>query len=654
MNNQQDFRSLEDFGSLDGVDIGIYIHIPFCQVRCSYCDFNTYAGLGHLVNDYVAALCAEIRGSHPHPNPLPVRERGQTPSPSQGETFEPETVRAALAATERDRTAPSPCKGETFESETVRAAVAATERDRTAPSHCKGETFEPETVRAAIATTDRERTAPSHCKGGTFESETVRAAVAATERDRTAPSPCKGGTFESETVRAAIAAMEWERTAPSPSQGGTFEPETVMAAIAATDRERTAPSPCKGGTFEPETVRAAVAATERDRTAPSPSQGETFESETVMAAIATTDRERTAPSHCKGGTFESETVRAAIATTDRERTAPSPCKGEGWGEGRERSCAGTIYFGGGTPSLLRSEHLERILTACRAAFRVTGDAEITIEANPGTVGEDGLWAMRRLGINRLSLGVQSFDDDMLRVLDRLHNADQAREAHAAARRAGFDNVSLDFMYGLPGQTLDHWRATLAQAIALTPEHLSLYALTLEEHTPMAQRVAAGQLAVPDEDTVADMYALAEDVLDEAGYLHYEISNWASSQATVARHNSLYWRRQPYLGFGAGAHSFDGARRSSNALHPRAYTEHIQAGQPAQAESEEITPDMARAETMFLGLRLLQEGVSAEECAMYAQHVDDLIGLGLLERACGRVRLTRRGRLLSNRVFVRFL
>jgi oxygen-independent coproporphyrinogen-3 oxidase len=330
-------------------------------------------------------------------------------------------------------------------------------------------------------------------------------------------------------------------------------------------------------------------------------------------------------------------------------------------EGVQGYSAATIYFGGGTPSLLSETHLHRVLVACRASFDVSADAEITLEANPGTVTADSLRAMRKLGVNRLSLGAQSLDDDMLHLLDRLHNAQQAREALALARRAGFDNVSLDFMYGLPGQTLDHWRRTLDQAIALQPEHLSLYALTLEEHTPMFQRVASGDVRLPDDDTVADMYTLAEDALDAAGYLHYEISNWSSSVERMSRHNSLYWRRRPYRGFGAGAHSFDGDRRFANVLHPRDYIERMRTTGSALGESETLTPQMARAETMFLGLRLLIDGVrvnspseGCEPSEGFQRQIGDLVQAGLLEVDDRRVRLTRRGRLLSNQVFVRFM
>ena len=344
---------------------------------------------------------------------------------------------------------------------------------------------------------------------------------------------------------------------------------------------------------------------------------------------------------------------------DGESASPVRPQQEASGQRRRAS---TIYLGGGTPSLLSTTNLEHILTSCRQSFAVDPGAEVTIEANPGTVSAESLRATRAMGFNRLSLGVQSLDDAMLHLLDRLHTADQAIAAYVAARQAGFDNISLDFIYGLPGQSLEHWQKTLDQAIALRPDHLSLYALTLEDHVPMARRVAAGALSLPDEDSVADMYTLAEEALQRAGYIHYEISNWATSPETASRHNSLYWRRQPYRGFGAGAHSFDGQQRFSNVLHPREYITRISSGGSALSESETITPDMARSETMFLGLRLLLEGVTDEQFAaqhgrslsVYAPQIDDLVRSGLLQWVDGRLLLTRRGRLLSNQAFVRFL
>lgn len=329
---------------------------------------------------------------------------------------------------------------------------------------------------------------------------------------------------------------------------------------------------------------------------------------------------------------------------------------------QDRITASTIYLGGGTPSLLKPALVQSILGACRDTFTVAPGAEITLEANPGTATPASLSSLQQMGVNRLSLGVQSLDDAMLRLLDRLHTAGQAREAYQAARQAGFDNISLDFMYGLPGQTLDHWQNTLAQAVALHPNHLSLYALTLEEHVPMAARVRAGGLSLPDDDAAADMYTLAEDVLDTTGFVHYEISNWAASPETRSRHNTIYWQRQPYFGFGAGAHSLVANRRYANVLHPRDYIARLQSGASPEAESEAISTRLAMAETMFLGLRLLQEGVSAQQfmaqtgqpLSAFSRQIGELTAQRLLEATGDGVILTRRGRLLSNQVFVRFL
>jgi oxygen-independent coproporphyrinogen-3 oxidase len=358
---------------------------------------------------------------------------------------------------------------------------------------------------------------------------------------------------------------------------------------------------------------------------------------------------------------------------------------------------GTLYFGGGTPSLLSLEQIKRILDAIRRTFALAEDAEITLEANPGTVDLAYLQGLMALGINRLSLGVQSFDDATLRLMGRIHTAAEAVEAYRLARAAGFDNVNLDLIYGVPGQTLAQWQATLAQAVALAPEHLSLYALTLEHDVPLARRIASGELPPPDDDAAAAMYELAEEVLAAAGYVHYEISNWArevpSSTFHVSRsnlehetprngghgtawnlelacrHNLLYWHNQPYLGFGAGAHSSlpsprrRGAggevrggevwRRWCNVLHPADIAEEVQ----------ELSTAEVMAETMILGLRLVQEGVRCADFRqrfgrdvreVYGAQLAQLRELGLLEADDQRVRLTPRGRLLGNEVFQRFL
>ncbi|GAG27108.1 unnamed protein product, partial [marine sediment metagenome] len=224
-----------------------------------------------------------------------------------------------------------------------------------------------------------------------------------------------------------------------------------------------------------------------------------------------------------------------------------------WREPTQHMRVATVFLGGGTPSLLPLAEVEHIMTALRQRFRLAANAEVSFEANPGTVDCPYLEGLRSLGVNRLSLGVQSFHDDELATLGRIHTAAQAREAYHTARLAGFDNVNLDLIYDLPRQTMTAWQYTVREAVALRPDHLSLYALTLEEGTPLADDVARGRLPPPDADLAADMYLWAEDALAAAGYQHYEISNWALPDREC-RHNLAYWLNEPYLGLGAGAHS----------------------------------------------------------------------------------------------------
>lgn len=321
----------------------------------------------------------------------------------------------------------------------------------------------------------------------------------------------------------------------------------------------------------------------------------------------------------------------------------------------------TVYLGGGTPTVLDIEQLGRILAACAPACLRSEDAELTVEVNPGTIDRDRLVALRYLGVNRLSLGVQSLDDSVLRFLGRIHSADQARQAMSMCRQAGFDNVNLDFIYGLPDQTLEDWRQTLDSAVQLAPEHLSLYSLTVEPGTVLYQWMERGQVVLPDEDSVADMYTLAEEVLDAAGYEHYEISNWARP-GKPCRHNLVYWANEPYIGFGAGAHSYLAGCRRQNVAEPGVYAVRQAQGTDALGAEEAIDRDLEMAETMFLGLRR-SGGVSRHEFHRrfgsdlnehYGSVIDELCGLGLLTKDGDWVRLTRRGRLLGNEVFVRFL
>lgn len=337
----------------------------------------------------------------------------------------------------------------------------------------------------------------------------------------------------------------------------------------------------------------------------------------------------------------------------------------------------TVFFGGGTPSLLPIEEVERITAAIRDRFAVEPEAEVTLEANPGTVDLDYLRALLALGVNRLSLGVQSFHDDELAALDRIHSAAEAKEAYRWAREAGFQRVNLDLIYGLPEQPMERWQACLERAVRLAPDHMSLYALTVEEGTKLAYDIDHGRIPEPDGDAQAAMYEWAQERMERAGYGQYEISNWARP-GQECRHNLVYWRNRDWLGLGAGAHSHLGGFRFADAYSPKQYVARVQeAGSQERAGDdlrsllrampqvtyvEEPSPELARADTLIMGLRL-NEGVSlaefrrrfgagAEEA--HASAFAELISLGLLERANGRLRLTPRGRLLANEVFTRLL
>ena len=322
----------------------------------------------------------------------------------------------------------------------------------------------------------------------------------------------------------------------------------------------------------------------------------------------------------------------------------------------------TIYLGGGTPTVLPLALLGEILDTCRKHFTMAAGAEITVEANPGTVDSGYLAGLREKGVTRLSIGVQSFHDNELRLLGRIHTAAQAVESYRLARQAGWSNINLDLIYGLPRQTLSRWRATLRQAIHLRPDHLSLYCLSVEEDTPLGQRIARGELPVPNPDLAAEMYILAEEMLDRTGYIHYEISNWAQP-GHECRHNLTYWHNLPYLGLGAGAHSFFNRQRWHNVLSPADYITRLEAGSPSAEEVEELNEALEVAETVILGLRLVQEGVRFADFRerfgwdlrdVYGREIRKMEQAGLLEVDRERVRLTARGRLLGNEVFQQFL
>ena len=337
----------------------------------------------------------------------------------------------------------------------------------------------------------------------------------------------------------------------------------------------------------------------------------------------------------------------------------------------------TVFFGGGTPSLLPIEQVERVMTALRERFALAPDAEVTLEANPGTVDLEYLRALLDAGVDRISFGVQSFHDDELAALDRIHSAAEAEEAYGWAREAGFRRVNLDLIYGLPEQPLARWQASLERAIALRPDHMSLYALTVEEGTKLAYDIEHGSVPEPDGDAQAEMYEWSQGRMAEAGYRQYEISNW-SLPGQECRHNLVYWRNGDWLGLGAGAHSHLGGLRFADVYSPKRYVQ--LAGETAQAPPEdrdagalvkgmrqvtfveEPRPELARADTLIMGLRL-NEGVSLAEFRRrfgpdadedYAATFEEFVSLGLLERANGRIRLTGRGRLLANELFTRLL
>ncbi len=320
----------------------------------------------------------------------------------------------------------------------------------------------------------------------------------------------------------------------------------------------------------------------------------------------------------------------------------------------------TLFIGGGTPTLLPVSDLERIIRVA-SSLSVQPPEEISIEANPGTVSPDSLQALRRMGINRLSLGVQSFDGRLLQVLGRVHTADEAVAAVDWARRAGFANINLDLMFALPGQSLQQWQATLAAALDLWPEHISCYSLIIEEGTPFGQMYDKGLLPLPGEDLEAEMFEYAVRQLKAAGYEHYEISNFARP-GYRCKHNQIYWRCAPYLGLGCGAHSYWGGERRANAAKPAEYRRLALQGRLPIVERQVLTKDEQMDESMMLGLRML-EGVSAKGFRrrfglqltdVYGPQIQRLQASGLVHWDSDRLSLTPRGLLLGNQVFAAFL
>jgi oxygen-independent coproporphyrinogen-3 oxidase len=320
----------------------------------------------------------------------------------------------------------------------------------------------------------------------------------------------------------------------------------------------------------------------------------------------------------------------------------------------------TIFLGGGTPSLLPAAQIGRILDTIGEVFAVQPGAEITLEANPGPLRPRHLAGFRAAGVTRLSIGVQTFNPRGLDALGRLHTSAESKQAIMHARAAGFASVSADLIFGWQGQTLADWRDDLQTAIALHPDHLSAYSLTVEEGTPLAHAVAAGTTSVADEDLYADMFLAAEELLTGAGYCHYETSNYARP-GHRSRHNCGYWVNGDYLGFGVGAHSHRRDRRFWNARDLHTYLKNVQDGN-AEVDSETISEAIARAETMFLGTRLA-EGIAESAFAdrhgyavdaIYGRQIAEYVTRGVVTRIGGRIALAPEARLLADEIAVRFL
>jgi oxygen-independent coproporphyrinogen-3 oxidase len=315
--------------------------------------------------------------------------------------------------------------------------------------------------------------------------------------------------------------------------------------------------------------------------------------------------------------------------------------------------------------LLDPHQVAGLICQAEKLFGLTTETEITLEANPGTVDFQRLAGFRQAGITRLSLGIQSFDDKMLKALGRIHTANQAREAFFAAREAGFENISIDLIHALPGQTAAMWQSELQQALQLAPEHLSIYGLAIEEGTPFAVHYDSDSSLLPGEDLAAEMFETADDLLEAHGYEHYEIANYAQT-GLRSNHNSGYWKRDGYLGLGAGAHSFlrdiGYGTRFSNAADLNEYRTALHIGTLPRRDLMALSRADAMAEYLFLGLRM-SDGVlfSAFEQEfgaglenVFRQEITTLLKQGLLTENSFGIRLTRRGMLLSNQVFQRFL
>jgi oxygen-independent coproporphyrinogen III oxidase len=321
----------------------------------------------------------------------------------------------------------------------------------------------------------------------------------------------------------------------------------------------------------------------------------------------------------------------------------------------------TIYFGGGTPTTLTVEQISSLIEACRGAFDVAPDSEITAEANPGSISRNYLEELRSAGVNRLSFGAQSFDDGELRMIGRTHSAEEAREAVRTARAAGFANVSIDLIAGLPEQRMETWRRNIDEAFALAPDHLSVYLLELYKDAPLLHRISRGELRAIDDELTVEMYFALMDEAERRGFEHYEISNWARP-GFESRHNLKYWIGAPYWAFGISAAGYDGRLRWSNTRNIHEYLAKIESGQSPIVERIELDEDDRQSENLFLRLRL-KDGVDLDEhlrrfgvdaLERYHDEIERLREAGLIELGENRLKISRAGTVLANEVFAAFV
>ena len=319
--------------------------------------------------------------------------------------------------------------------------------------------------------------------------------------------------------------------------------------------------------------------------------------------------------------------------------------------------AETVFFGGGTPTLLAATDLVRMLDVVRDTFGLAPDAEVTTEANPESVDQESLQTLRNGGFTRISFGMQSARPHVLAVLDRQHTPGRAADAVAMARAAGFEHINVDLIYGTPGETADDWRASLDAAIATGVDHVSAYSLIVEHGTRLAARIERGELAHPDDDVAADRYVVADEVLSAAGFEWYEVSNWARGEAARSRHNLLYWTDADWWGAGPGAHSHLDGVRWWNVKHPTTYATRLAAGESPAQGRETLTARERRMEDVMLRLRL-RDGLSLQRIsAAGRREAEQLCAEGLLDDAAyaaGVAVLTRRGRLLADAVVRRLV